>query len=335
MRSLIPAGLNPPTLRNQGPGGQLAARHRQLKTNAPSTKLTFRDYWNHPDVRGVLYARQGRICAYCGRYLPENDRGDVEHFRPKGNVAEDDAHGGYWWLAYALSNYLMSCSVCNRVYKRDRFPLRPGARKRITFATRQRLQREARLLVHPFDTDPIHGPIEQWLWVDWQAKNCFIRPCETLSSKQRVQVQGTLEFFRINRSPRLIQERNKVRNNVLDALDQGDRAQVKQYASRFRPYSCIARQMIQDRQRLDLMPTPLEELRGFVFTELALLDTALRLLEQHPEDDPLKRAAQEQLWILAALWYDPPVATSSDAERLLPPMLKDRLRPYLEQLGEA
>ncbi|ETX05628.1 MAG: hypothetical protein ETSY2_21830 [Candidatus Entotheonella gemina] len=313
----------------------MAARHRQLKADAPATKLTFRDHWNRPDVRGTLYARQGRICTYCGRCLPDNDKGDVEHFRPKGKVAEDDAHGGYWWLAYTFSNYLMSCSVCNRVYKRDRFPLRPGARQRVTFETRQRLRHEARLLVHPFDTDPIHGSIEQWLQVDWQETNCFIWPRETLSPKQRVQVQGTLDFFRINRSPRLIQERNNIRNNVLNALDQGDNVQVKQSASRFRPHSLIARQMIQDRQRLDLMPTPLEELRDFVLAELTLLDIAFRLLDQHPEDDSLKRVAQEQLWILVALWYDPPVATSSDAERFLPPMIQDRLRPYLNQFGEA
>src|SRR6266481_3442684 len=74
--------------------------------------------WNNPDVRGALYAMHGRACAYCEQHLPENDRGDVEHFRPESL---------YRWLAYAFDNYLLSCSICNRTLKRDRFPLRSGA----------------------------------------------------------------------------------------------------------------------------------------------------------------------------------------------------------------
>ena len=49
---------------------------------------------------GALYAMQGRVCAYCEQKLPESDRGDVEHFRPKSL---------YRWLAYAFENYLLSC----------------------------------------------------------------------------------------------------------------------------------------------------------------------------------------------------------------------------------
>lgn len=40
---------------------------------------------------------------------------DVDHFRPKKRVAELAAqNSGYWWLAYALSNYRYSCIVANR-----------------------------------------------------------------------------------------------------------------------------------------------------------------------------------------------------------------------------
>jgi len=113
MRSLVGATLSLPTLLESGQGGQQATRHRQQKTTNPMASLSFPDHWNAPDVRGALYARHGRVCAYCGRYLPENDKGDVEHFRPKGKVAEDATHGGYWWLAYVFANYLMSCSICN------------------------------------------------------------------------------------------------------------------------------------------------------------------------------------------------------------------------------
>jgi uncharacterized protein (TIGR02646 family) len=39
---------------------------------------------------------------------------DVEHFRPKGAVAEDPDHEGYWWLAFDYQNYRYSCQWCNQ-----------------------------------------------------------------------------------------------------------------------------------------------------------------------------------------------------------------------------
>jgi uncharacterized protein (TIGR02646 family) len=39
---------------------------------------------------------------------------DVEHFRPKGAVADDPDHEGYWWLAFDYQNYRYSCQWCNQ-----------------------------------------------------------------------------------------------------------------------------------------------------------------------------------------------------------------------------
>lgn len=43
---------------------------------------------------------------------------DVDHYRPKGRVAElnsqTKAHPGYWWLAFKPKNYRYSCIVANR-----------------------------------------------------------------------------------------------------------------------------------------------------------------------------------------------------------------------------
>lgn len=43
---------------------------------------------------------------------------DVDHYRPKGRVAEliktDVPHPGYWWLAFKPMNYRYSCIVANR-----------------------------------------------------------------------------------------------------------------------------------------------------------------------------------------------------------------------------
>lgn len=43
---------------------------------------------------------------------------DVDHYRPKNNVAELSKnvppHYGYWWLAFELCNYRYSCIIANR-----------------------------------------------------------------------------------------------------------------------------------------------------------------------------------------------------------------------------
>ena len=70
-------------------------------------------------------------CAYCESRIEHTHPGDVEHFRPKGGVAEEDnnpvmvagpdgamvPHPGYYWLAYDWRNLLPSCSSCNRLSK--------------------------------------------------------------------------------------------------------------------------------------------------------------------------------------------------------------------------
>lgn len=53
-------------------------------------------------------------CAYCESYYFGQAPVDVEHYRPKGKVADAPDHPGYWWLAMAWENLLPSCIDCNR-----------------------------------------------------------------------------------------------------------------------------------------------------------------------------------------------------------------------------
>ena len=75
-------------------------------------------------------------CWYSESRNPASDK-NVDHFRPKGRVEEDDTHEGYWWLAFRWQNYRYASQWCNqrrndRVNgtsggKGDHFPLRPGS----------------------------------------------------------------------------------------------------------------------------------------------------------------------------------------------------------------
>jgi hypothetical protein len=62
-------------------------------------------------------------CAYCERFY----KLDVEHFRPKGEVRDENnvllRATGYYWLGYEWSNLLPSCISCNREGgKNSKFP---------------------------------------------------------------------------------------------------------------------------------------------------------------------------------------------------------------------
>ena len=53
-------------------------------------------------------------CAYCEWKPGAGSSWDVEHFRPKGRVAERAEHPGYYWLAYTWTNLYFSCQMCNQ-----------------------------------------------------------------------------------------------------------------------------------------------------------------------------------------------------------------------------
>ncbi len=74
----------------------------------------------------------GEKCWYTESRNPGTDD-DVDHYRPKGRVAERPGHGGYWWEALHWRNFRLSCHRANRLRenpetgdthgKGDRFPL--------------------------------------------------------------------------------------------------------------------------------------------------------------------------------------------------------------------
>ncbi|MBI4821158.1 MAG: hypothetical protein HY791_33165 [Deltaproteobacteria bacterium] len=101
-------------------------------------------------------------CGFCERPRDLKFELDVEHYRPKTLVTRWRAEPpidatepptqvpigpGYWWTAYAWSNWLLACSACNRLWKRNLFPLE-GARIAPTEGVEAS---EQPLLLHPFE----------------------------------------------------------------------------------------------------------------------------------------------------------------------------------------
>lgn len=92
-----------------------------------------RAIYAHESVKRELVQMQHEKCAFCEAKPLHVSSGDVEHFRPKGEVRQDDAspprRPGYYWLTYEWSNLLFACERCNRRHKRSFFPLGDPARR--------------------------------------------------------------------------------------------------------------------------------------------------------------------------------------------------------------
>lgn len=107
-------------------------------------------------------------CWYCETLDVRSDH-PVDHFRPKGRVAEESGHPGYWWLIYAHENYRYSCTYCNsrRIDqdlgsdggKQDHFPLLPGGVR--AWAPGDSLSDECCVLLDPCESDDV-----EMLWFD-------------------------------------------------------------------------------------------------------------------------------------------------------------------------
>jgi hypothetical protein len=125
------------------------------------------------DHKAALCDAQNGVCAFCEHDASSSSFGDVEHYRPKGAVTPrsdgdpctatsvppklDDSASteGYWRLAFAWSNYLFACQLCNQQWKRDQFPLVDEGERDLTMVD-GKATLERPLLLDPYrdDFDP-------------------------------------------------------------------------------------------------------------------------------------------------------------------------------------
>ncbi len=157
------------------------------------------DHYRHDDLKVALEALFFDKCAYCETRLGVAGSWDVEHFRPKGRVAERLNHHGYFWLAYSWENLYPACELCNQrrkdlrrwndpltgptLGKFDQFPLEAEAQRAMTW--HDDLSLEKPLLIDPCDPDEdpeahftfdIHGQIQARSKNDRRARET-IRIC--------------------------------------------------------------------------------------------------------------------------------------------------------------
>jgi uncharacterized protein (TIGR02646 family) len=78
-------------------------------------------------------------CAYCETLC----KAEIEHYRPKKGVTEDNLHNGYYWLCYEWSNLVPSCRYCNTEGgKGNQFPIKGTRVKLPPFDVQFKLDKE-------------------------------------------------------------------------------------------------------------------------------------------------------------------------------------------------
>lgn len=93
---------------------ELGRARTHFGTVPPPEKAFSFGAYKGDDVRYALDALFHGKCAYCETRYDVGAPVDIEHFRPKGEVADVPGHPGYWWLAADWGNLLPSCIDCNR-----------------------------------------------------------------------------------------------------------------------------------------------------------------------------------------------------------------------------
>lgn len=170
--------------------------------------------YSDASVRRALNNLFNGKCAYCeSRYASVHPM-EVEHWRPKGAVFEDDngkklRSFGYYWLAATWTNLLPSCIDCNRIRshvigtdgssemlgKGNWFPLAKGS-KRATLAGEE--SSEQPLLLDPCSDEPS----EHLRFLD----NGFVISRRNVDGSARERGEASIRFYGLNR-PELVLDR--------------------------------------------------------------------------------------------------------------------------------
>lgn len=202
-----------------------------IERGRPRKKPEYSNY-SERAVKDALNDVFFKKCAYCESRYEVVAPMDVEHYRPKSAVLEDDGklhRPGYYWLGAEWTNLLPSCVSCNRVRtlevwdpqlnleemavgKGNKFPLKPKT-KRATKPAQVRYERT--LLLDPTRDDPARH-------LEFTDEG-FVRPRGGQTERAMPRGEKTIEVVALSRAV-LVEERK----NVITRLKEPMRTVVRQ-----------------------------------------------------------------------------------------------------------
>ena len=173
-----------------------------LEDNRVPGAQDFTPVWRNEKVRDALVSMHRGRCCYCERLRDTPRESDIEHFRPKTEISDEDpSKPGYWWLAFEWDNLFLACKTCNESYKKTQFPI-AGTRAR---GSGDSLEAEKALLLDAAADDP-----EAAIGFDFRT------PDDVLAygvGEEWQRGNTTIEVCGLNRS-RLRRERNQTRQTL-------------------------------------------------------------------------------------------------------------------------
>jgi uncharacterized protein (TIGR02646 family) len=211
-------------------------------------------------------------CWYTESKNPGTDD-DVDHFRPKGRIAEDKEHGGYYWKALDWKNFRLSCHRANRLRvnpttktahgKSDHFPLfDPSQRARTPDGS---LAAEQPLLLDP--CDPFDPPKLTFNTDGTVAVSpAFENNPYAVKQVETSRVDLHLDW------PRFVDDRTKLYNQISFKVQEGE-------------------------QHADLLE------KGDAGSGLALKSIVTELLGFTKADKPYSAAAVAYIYIYRSIWW--------------------------------
>ncbi|OIQ22182.1 MAG: hypothetical protein BM557_02060 [Flavobacterium sp. MedPE-SWcel] len=162
-------------------------------------------------------------CAYCESKVSHVYSGDIEHFRPKGKIAEaTNPKPGYYWLASDWDNLLFSCRNCNQKLthqihgsidkitkgKMDQFPLSNETHRVRVHDNPNGIQDEERyrLIINPC----IENPEDHF---EYDTSHAVIKP-KMIDGVESIMAKHSIEVYVLQRVP-LVLTREKVLISIL------------------------------------------------------------------------------------------------------------------------
>jgi hypothetical protein len=152
-------------------------------------------------------------CAYCESPIVDTQYPQVEHFRPKAGIKDENGkvinfkdengidtgnpHLGYYWLAYDWRNLLPSCAICNQP-KSTLFPV-VGQHAQVP----NEEANEKPLLINPISELEEDNP-EHHLSVDAETGIMY-------AVDRSPRGAMCIKLFRLNERDQLVDERKKIR----------------------------------------------------------------------------------------------------------------------------
>ncbi|WP_430413060.1 retron system putative HNH endonuclease [Kordia sp.] len=186
--------------------------------DASNTKAYKFSVYSHATIKQALIDMSFGKCAYCEGDILATYVGDIEHFRPKGEIEELKKDGnskpGYYWLAADWNNLLFSCRNCNQKSKQEtsendeatsmgkmnQFPLADEQFRVRTIDGDLKKEDEVRLLIDPSVEDPE-------VYFKYDMNSGVIKPkAESEFKKERADT--SIKVFALQRVP-LVQRREK------------------------------------------------------------------------------------------------------------------------------